>query len=38
MGTRKQRPTRLSDPRLIPSWIGVGLFWLIGQLPWNLLL
>ncbi len=38
MGKRKQRPTRLSDPRLIPSWIGVGLYWLIGQLPWNLLL
>lgn len=38
MGKRKQRPTRLSDPRLIPSWIGVGLFWLIGQLPWSILL
>lgn len=38
MGKRKQRPTRLSDPRLLPSWIGAGLFWLIGQLPWNLLL
>ena len=38
MGKRKQRPTRLTDPRLIPSWIGVGLFWLIGQLPWNVLL
>lgn len=38
MGKRSNRPTRLSDPRLYPSWIGVGLFWLIGQLPWNLLL
>ena len=38
MGKRKQRPTRLSDPRLIPSWIGIVLFWLVGQLPWNMLL
>ncbi|EKF75428.1 lipid A biosynthesis lauroyl acyltransferase [Alcanivorax hongdengensis A-11-3] len=38
MGTRRNRPTRLSDPRLLPTWIGFGLFWLIGQLPWNLLL
>ena len=37
MGKRKQRPSQLSDPRLIPSWIGVGLFWLIGQLPWPIL-
>lgn len=34
MGKRNNRPTRLSDPRLYPSWIGVGLFWLVGQLPW----
>lgn len=27
----------MSDPRLYPSWIGVGLFWLIGQLPWSVL-
>lgn len=38
MGKRHNRPTRLSDPRLYPSWISVGLFWLIGQLPWNVLL
>jgi len=37
MGKRNNRPTRLSDPRLYPSWIGVGLFWLIGQLPWSVL-
>lgn len=37
MGKRTNRPTRLSDPRLYPSWIGVGLFWLIGQLPWSCL-
>jgi len=37
MGKRNNRPTRLSDPRLYPTWIGVGLFWLIGQLPWRLL-
>ncbi len=38
MGKRTNRPTRLEDPRLYPSWIGAGLFWLIGQLPWNMLL
>ena len=38
MGKRTNPPTRLSDPRLYPSWIGVGLFWLVGQLPWNFLL
>ncbi|PHR64020.1 LpxL/LpxP family Kdo(2)-lipid IV(A) lauroyl/palmitoleoyl acyltransferase [Alcanivorax sp.] len=38
MGKRTNRPSRLSDPRLYPSWLGAGLFWLIGQLPWNLLL
>jgi len=38
MGKRTTRPTRLSDPRLYPAWIGVGLFWLVGQLPWNFLL
>jgi Kdo2-lipid IVA lauroyltransferase/acyltransferase len=37
MGKRTNRPTRLSDPRLYPSWIGVGLFWLVGQLPWRFL-
>jgi len=37
MGKRNNRPTRLSDPRLYPSWIGVGLFWLVGQLPWPFL-
>jgi len=37
MGKRNNRPTRLSDPRLYPSWIGVGLFWLVGQLPWSFL-
>ncbi|MDX1802645.1 MAG: LpxL/LpxP family Kdo(2)-lipid IV(A) lauroyl/palmitoleoyl acyltransferase [Alcanivorax sp.] len=38
MGKRQNRPSRLSDPRLLTSWAGAGLFWLIGQLPWNLLL
>jgi len=38
MGKRTNRPSRLSDPRLYPSWLGAGVFWLIGQLPWNLLL
>ena len=37
MGKRNNRPTQLSDPRLYPSWIGVGLFWLVGQLPWPFL-
>ncbi|WP_417214276.1 LpxL/LpxP family Kdo(2)-lipid IV(A) lauroyl/palmitoleoyl acyltransferase [Alcanivorax sp.] len=38
MGKRTNRPSRLADPRLYPSWLGAGLFWLIGQLPWNFLL
>lgn len=38
MGKRRNRPTRLSDPRLLPTWLGASLFWLIGQLPWALLL
>lgn len=38
MGKRTNRPSRLSDPRLYPSWVGAGLFWLLGQLPWNALL
>ncbi|WP_011589566.1 MULTISPECIES: LpxL/LpxP family Kdo(2)-lipid IV(A) lauroyl/palmitoleoyl acyltransferase [Alcanivorax] len=38
MGKRINRPSRLSDPRLYPSWLGVGLFWLVGQLPWTVLL
>lgn len=38
MGKRTNRPSRLSDPRLYPSWLGVGLFWLVGQLPWTVLL
>lgn len=38
MGKRTNRPSRLSDPRLYPSWLGAGLFWLVGQLPWNFLL
>lgn len=38
MGKRRNRPTRLTDPRLLPTWIGAGLFWLVGQLPWALLL
>ncbi|MZR62626.1 LpxL/LpxP family Kdo(2)-lipid IV(A) lauroyl/palmitoleoyl acyltransferase [Alcanivorax sp. DP30] len=37
MGKRRSRPTRLYDPRLIPSWIAVSLFWLVGQLPWETL-
>ena len=28
----------LYAPSLWPSWLGVGVFWLIGQLPWNWLL
>lgn len=38
MGKRHDRPTDPSDPRLWPTRLGLALFWLIGQLPWNLLL
>jgi KDO2-lipid IV(A) lauroyltransferase len=31
-------PSSLKHPSLWPTWFGVGLFWLIGQLPWNMLL
>ncbi|WP_101674714.1 LpxL/LpxP family Kdo(2)-lipid IV(A) lauroyl/palmitoleoyl acyltransferase [Alloalcanivorax mobilis] len=38
MGQRKKRPTDPRDPRLWPTRLGLALFWLIGQLPWDLLL
>lgn len=38
MGKRRNRPTHLADPRLLPSWLAAGLLWLIAQLPWNGLL
>jgi len=31
-------PLKSSSPKHWPTWLGVGLFWLIGQLPWNALL
>lgn len=31
-------PSALKRPSWWPTWIGVGIFWLIGQLPWNMLL
>ncbi len=34
----KHADQRLSAPRYWLTWLGVGLFWLIGQLPWNMLL
>ena len=38
MGKRRQRPVHPADPRLWPTRLGLALFWLIGQLPWDLLL
>ncbi len=38
MGKRRDRPTDPGDPRLWPTRLGLALFWLVGQLPWNLLL
>lgn len=38
MGKRRNRPTDPRDPRLWPTRIGLALFWLIGQLPWDGLL
>lgn len=38
MGRRRNRPTHPYDPRLWPTRLGLALFWLIGQLPWDLLL
>lgn len=35
---RRTRPTHIQDPRLWPTRVGLALFWLIGQLPWDLLL
>lgn len=35
--SRKANPN-LMAPSNWPTWIGVGLFWLLGQLPWGLLL
>jgi len=35
---KRYRPTSLAHPYWWPSWLITGLFWLIGQLPWNLLL
>ena len=38
MGKRRHRPVSPSDPRLWPTRLGLALFWLIGQLPWDWLL
>ena len=38
MSKRRQRPTELDDPRLLPTYVGMALFKLIGKLPLNLLL
>jgi len=35
---KRKRPTSLAHPSLWPTWLGVALFWLFGQLPWNFLL
>ena len=38
MGKRQHRPVSPSDPRLWPTRLGLALFWLLGQLPWDWLL
>lgn len=38
MGKRRNRPTDPRDPRLWPTRLGLALFWLLGQLPWDGLL
>ncbi len=35
---KKEYHTQLNHPVWWPTWFGVCLFWLIGQLPWNALL
>ncbi len=35
---KKARPSSLSHPSWWPTWFSVSLFWLLGQLPWNMLL
>lgn len=35
---KQSRSASLIHPALWPTWLGVGLFWLLGQLPWNWLL
>lgn len=36
--TKQSRSSSLIHPAWWPTWLGVGLFWLLGQLPWNWLL
>lgn len=38
MGKRRSRPQSLHHPRYWITWMAVALFWLIGQLPWQVLL
>lgn len=35
---KRYRPTSLAHPYWWPSWLASSLVWLIGQLPWNMLL
>lgn len=35
---KKSKPSSLRHPYWWPTWFGVGIYWLIGQLPWNFLL
>jgi len=35
---KRYRPTSLAHPYWWPSWLATSLVWLIGQLPWNMLL
>jgi len=35
---KRTLPSALKRPSLWPTWFAVGIFWLFGQLPWNMLL
>lgn len=35
---KRTLPSALKRPSLWPTWFGVSIFWLFGQLPWNMLL
>lgn len=38
MSKRRSRPASMAHPRYWPTWLALAVFWLVGQLPWRLLL